>query len=195
MSETLEALAERLRSSDHNERSLAALALARTRDPRALAPLIAALADADGPVRETAAAALGQLGDARAVAALVSLLQDEQTSVRFQAARALGQLGDARAAGPLAAALPDAAYSVRHAAAEALGYLGSQAGEALPALRAAARRGPDDSRWACARAIRQIEEALRSAPAELEAAAAPEGAGTELEAELSAKLDSAHSSH
>lgn len=187
MPNMVEALAQRLHSADHNQRSLAALALARTRDARATPWLVVALSDAHASVREASAAALGQLGDREAVVPLIHALQDQEASVRYQAARALGQLADGRAVAPLAAALQDDAYQVRLAAAEALGRLRELSGGALCALREAARHGNEDTRWACLRAIRQIEEALRSAPKELEAAAAPEGAGTELQAECSHK--------
>jgi len=93
---------------------------------RAVAPLIAALADNQAEVRMAAAEALGPLGDPRAVEPLTATLKDYAESVRQRSAIALGQIGDPRAAQPLVAVLVDRILEVRQAAAQALDRLGWQ---------------------------------------------------------------------
>lgn len=86
----LESLRERLQtSSDFRVRVQAALELGKTRDGRALLPLVAALDDGDASVRAAAAAALGKLGEPRAVRALERCLADSSPSVRAAAKSAL----------------------------------------------------------------------------------------------------------
>jgi len=91
-------------------RERAATALGDIGDPRAVAPLIAAL-DVPGrreSARKAAARALGKLRDARAVDPLITALQDTGLPrVSTAAAEALGKIGDPRAVGPLLAAYHD----------------------------------------------------------------------------------------
>ena len=181
MAEDFEELLKQLSAPSPGARSLAALALGRLRDRRAVLPLAGALRDGREVVREAAASALGELGDADAQAALVGALEDEHPTVRYQAAQALGHAGGSGAVYPLIRALGDSTISVRHAAAEALGRLGALAGAALGPLRALEHGGSGEAGWVCAQAIRRIEAALRDAPSELESAPAPAGRGTELE--------------
>ena len=120
------ALIRALRESDWPVRCVAALALGKLGDARAIEPLIAALKDKDKNVRYSAASALGELGNARAVGLLIAALRDEDEDVRRSAARALGELGDARAVEPLKELLGDEDVAVRTAAAEALKRLRGQ---------------------------------------------------------------------
>lgn len=77
-------------------REIAAEALGRTKDKRAVAPLIQALEDNTYAVRVNAARALGKIGEP-AVAPLMQALNDERLVVREAAAEALGQIKDKRA--------------------------------------------------------------------------------------------------
>ncbi len=137
-----------------------ALALLRGRlgDPRAVAPLIALLADgeAEPTVRAEAARLLGVLGEHEAKSPLHTALVDPNPEVRAEAAIALGRLYDARAAEPLATLLAEDQLPppARGRAAIALARLGDA--RALPALPAAARDAP--SRRERNEAIRHLGE-------------------------------------
>jgi len=101
----------------------AAEALGALADPRAVEPLVAALAHAG--IRSAALGALGDIGDPRAVDAVVNALTDEKGWVRVVAAEALGKIGDPRAVDPLVHTMTDAGEGVpRAAAADALEHLG-----------------------------------------------------------------------
>jgi hypothetical protein len=108
----------------HDVREAAAEILGRTRDPRAVEPLISILASSHGAnaqrIRQKAAETLGALGDPRAFDPLVHALKDEVTDVRASAAIGLGQLGDRRAIEPLIARLTDEWPNVYYNAARAL---------------------------------------------------------------------------
>jgi len=148
-----------------------AIVLVGTRDPRTIAPLIAALNDTDDIVGEMAAHILGELKERRAimpliatlrktgaregagVAALIKIgepavvpligaLRDKEPLARRGAANALGHLRDSRAVEPLMAALRDGEASVRCEAALALVEIGRPAMHALiAALRDADHEG------------------------------------------------------
>ena len=81
-----------LRDSEYRVQSVAADALAKLGDRRAVEPLIAVLKDGEWLVRWSAAEALGKLGDARAVEPLQGLLGDEHPAVRTATAEALKRL-------------------------------------------------------------------------------------------------------
>jgi HEAT repeat protein len=137
-------------------RAAAARLLGRIGDARAIAPLVAALADPTPEVRQDAARALGQIGDtraveplaaalrddygaseaagealvqiggARALRSLASALGDDSESVRWLACRMLSRIADARVVEPLVSALADPNDRIREAAAGALDSLGWQ---------------------------------------------------------------------
>lgn len=75
-------------------KSRAIQALARSRSPRAVKPLIDVLADSDPLARAAAADALGKIGSADAVPALKGLLNDPVFPVHLSAAGALLALKD-----------------------------------------------------------------------------------------------------
>jgi HEAT repeat protein len=107
-------------------RRIAAEALRKLGDTRAVEPLIKALNDndEDGRVRFVAAEALVKLlRDPCGVEPLIHALEGRNSSVRFVAAEALGKLGDARAVEPLARVLDDEDGDVCLVAAEALAKL------------------------------------------------------------------------
>jgi HEAT repeat protein len=95
-------------------------ALARLKDPAAVAPLARASEAPQADVRLAAFTALGALGDPRSVAVVDAGLGDPDPRVRVAAVR-LGAAADPRCAagGRLTRALADPDPTVRHAAAEA----------------------------------------------------------------------------
>ena len=96
--------------------------LGKSKDPRAVEPLIKALNDGEWPV--STAKALGKSGDTRAVKPLIGALSDDDPDVRRAAAYALGSLGDSRAVEPLIGALNDRDKDVCQEAVKALRTLG-----------------------------------------------------------------------
>ena len=80
-------------AEDFKQRLSAVIGLARTKDPRAVEPLLLAMKDKHHTVRGAAARALGTLGDVRARAALeAALLGDSDDYVKAQAQKALAGL-------------------------------------------------------------------------------------------------------
>ncbi len=124
--------------ANYKVRVQAALVLGKLGDPRAVQPLIKALADSNRTVRGIAASALGQLGDAAAVDPLRDLLRHEsEPFVRGQAEKAMAALsggggGGKRAkiyvnfgafAGGVKSAGPEAAKILHEALSRELGKL------------------------------------------------------------------------
>jgi len=133
--QAVEALIIALRDRHPEVRASAAQALARIKNPRAIAPLIArlndpdplvvgyigdalvamsddaveplieALKDPDAKIASMAAHTLGTIGDNHALEALIACLHHDDPDMRLSAINALGQLGDARAYDPLFALL------------------------------------------------------------------------------------------
>ncbi len=144
---------------------------------------LAALVHApEGWVRCWAAQALGRMGAGRSAPLFLEMLAGGDADDRAAAAIGLGHLGDTRALPGLVAALGHRHRETREAALRALGRLGGLAGAATAHLHAFLREERDAVlRETCRWVLRSIETGLASAPAELEAAAAPAGSGTELE--------------
>ena len=127
-------LEERLKGSDDSLRAGITRVMGESKDPRAVKPLLEAIAAA-GDAGVNSAAALVQIGDPAAVPPLIELLGSGNEQVRVYAAYALGGLGDRRAVSALIGTLGDASSSVRGISAHALGQIGSR--EAVePLLRA-----------------------------------------------------------
>jgi HEAT repeat protein len=103
-------------------RQMAANALGKIGDPKAVEPLIAVLRELRNlvPERQAAAEALGKIGDAGAYEPLITALNDRSSEVSQAAIGALEKIGNPGAVAPLIAVLQDAKWSVRKAAAEAL---------------------------------------------------------------------------
>jgi twitching motility protein PilT len=76
-----------LKDPDWWIRIAAAETLGRSKDPRAVEPLVAALADPD--VKWSAVEALGRIGDPRSLSALGKMLGDPQANVRIEVMQAL----------------------------------------------------------------------------------------------------------
>ncbi len=99
-------------------------ALGRSKDPRAVAPLVRALRSRDPQTRTSAARGLGVLRDPRAANALIRALGDGSLSAHRAAVSALVELGSG-ALPRLRRATLDANRRIRVGAAEALGRQGN----------------------------------------------------------------------
>lgn len=106
----------KLKDKDDRVRREAAEVLGAIADPRAIEPLVVALADKDREMRSSAEKALKQIDpywlksdEAKvAVQSLVEKLKDKDDRVRREAAEALGRIGDPRAIEPLIIAVTHA---------------------------------------------------------------------------------------
>lgn len=153
------ALVEALRDRHEDERSVkvaAASALARLRDPSAIALLVRELTDVDEQSSRNVAEALVAFGEL-AVGPLLELLGDAaHPTGRLWAARILGRVADPRAVDDLVARLSDRDDRLRMAAAEALGAIGDP--RALqPIVRATLRDPAPQVRAHAAGAVARIE--------------------------------------
>ena len=117
-----------MESKDTSERMQALHDLAQTKDPRALAPILAGLKDERMPVRWSAVEALGDLGNREAVPRLLELLHKEEAYRwnRRLAVSALGNLRDPRAVPPLLELLKDEDEFLRKITLFALKKIGDQ---------------------------------------------------------------------
>ncbi len=112
-----------LDSTDPNIRQYAAYLLGQARNPRAIEPLVHALADFDKSVREQAMLALSTLGKA-AIEPLSEAMKEPKWETRYRAAEALGMIADAKAVQPLIQGLRDNRDHVRYMAAKGLREFG-----------------------------------------------------------------------
>jgi HEAT repeat protein len=120
----LEGMARALRNStDPQVRQYAAYLLGQAKNPRAIQPLIEALADFDKSVREQATLALSSIGKS-AIEPLASAMKEKKWETRYRAAEALGKIADEKAVQPLIQALKDNRDHVRYMAAKGLRELG-----------------------------------------------------------------------
>jgi HEAT repeat protein len=110
-------------STDPQVRQYAAYLLGKAKNPRAIQPLIEAMADFDKAVREQATLALSSIGKA-AVDQLSDALKEPKWETRYRAAEALGRIADDKAVKPLIKALKDNRDHVRYMAAKGLRELG-----------------------------------------------------------------------
>jgi len=110
-------------STDPQVRQYAAYLLGEAKNPRAIQPLIEALADFDKSVREQATLALSSIGKA-AVEPLAAAMKEPKWETRYRAAEALGRIADEKAVKPLIVALKDNRDHVRYMAAKGLRELG-----------------------------------------------------------------------
>jgi HEAT repeat protein len=120
----LEGLVKALRdSTDPQVRQYAAYLLGKAQSPRAIQPLIEAMADFDKEVRAQATLALSSIGKA-AVAPLAEAMKEPKWETRYRAAEALGKIADEKAVKPLIQGLKDNRDHVRYMAAKGLRVLG-----------------------------------------------------------------------
>jgi len=110
-------------STDPQVRQYAAYLLGQTKNPRAIQPLIEALADFDKSVREQATLALSSIGKA-AIEQLTAAMKEKKWETRYRAAEALGKIADERVVQPLISALKDNRDHVRYMAAKGLREIG-----------------------------------------------------------------------
>lgn len=110
-------------STDPRVRQYAAYLLGRAKNPRAIQPLVEAMADFDKAVREQATLALSSIGK-EAIGQLSDALKEPQWETRYRAAEALGRIADTKAVQPLIKALSDSRDHVRYMAAKGLRELG-----------------------------------------------------------------------
>ena len=110
-------------STDPNVRQYAAYLLGEAKNPRAIQPLVEALADFDKAVREQAMLALSAIGKA-AVEPLAAAMKEPKWETRYRAAEALGKIADEKAVKPLIQGLKDNRDHVRYMAAKGLRVLG-----------------------------------------------------------------------
>jgi HEAT repeat protein len=110
-------------STDPQVRQYAAYLLGQAKNPRAIQPLIEALADFDKSVREQATLALSSIGKA-AIEQLTAAMKEKKWETRYRAAEALGKIADERVVQPLISALKDNRDHVRYMAAKGLRELG-----------------------------------------------------------------------
>ncbi|MBI4508200.1 MAG: HEAT repeat domain-containing protein [Deltaproteobacteria bacterium] len=123
--EARETLVSDLSDASPRVRRLAAQALSRTRDPRALEELRKALAREESEITKLEVAhSLARAGEASGYEHLVNALRSPRRDVRLQAARGLASLGDPRGKDRLKEAL--SINTLRLGAAEALALLGDE---------------------------------------------------------------------
>lgn len=120
LSELVKALHEH---TDPQVRQYAAYLLGKAKNPRAVQPLIEALADFDKSVREQAMLALSAIGKA-AIGSLAEAMHEPKWETRYRAAEALGKIADEKAVKPLIAGLRDSRDHVRYMAAKSLHEIG-----------------------------------------------------------------------
>lgn len=118
----VDGLAEMLAAEEADTRLYAAQALGSSADPRAAAPLIAALGDPDLNVRYQAIESLGNLAPLEAGEPLLEILREGDFFLAYPALEALAKIADNRAAPDLLTLLKDEALAP--AAVDALGRLG-----------------------------------------------------------------------
>lgn len=137
-------LVKQLASESPRVQRVAAAALARTGDPKAIEYLIGALAKETSDVsRLDLAYALARAGDKKGIDTLVAGLSSARRDARIQAGRQLALIGDKRAAPVLASYLE--VSQLRLGAAEQLAYLADPAAiKALEQVRADAKSSPDE---------------------------------------------------
>ncbi len=121
----MEQLITSLQAPSTGERMQAIQALGKSRDTRAISPLIAALSDKVVILRTAAVSALTAIGEPAADALIMALHEDDDL-VRTGAAKILGVIGGTRVSQALQIALKDDNNRVRALAAEGLGTIGDQ---------------------------------------------------------------------
>jgi HEAT repeat protein len=176
---------------DYRVKEAAIASLGRSRDRRALKPLICLLGDENRGIREASVRALGSLsneaveplieslrngdwhirmgsaialriiGDPKAVTPLIRLLSDENRFVRREVVKSLGRIGDLRATEPLISMLEDMDTGVRIRAASALGKIADP--KAIdPLTHALSDRNPEFQE-AAVEALSKIKNSITSA--------------------------------
>jgi len=152
-------------NTDPQVRQYAAYLLGKAHNPRAIQPLIEALADFDKSVREQATLSLSRIGKA-AIEPLAEAMKEPKWETRYRAAEALGRIADEKAVKPLIQGLKDNRDHVRYMAAKGLRELGDS--DALEPMIILLK---DENRYVRMMAVRalgaiggkKVSEALNSA--------------------------------
>jgi len=134
-------------------REIAAVALGKIGDSRAVDPLIVMLKDPTRG-RTTSCGHLKRIDNPQMVELLITAIQQSECQVRTAAAEALGRIGDSQAVALLGAACSDPNLTVCRAAAKALGAIGDP--KAVPTLLAALHAADFQLREAAAAALGEI---------------------------------------
>lgn len=153
-------IAPLVESPDPAVRMVAAGALGRLDEPRAVPVLTGALSDPEVRVRSRVARSCGVLEHPQAIGPLESALDDEAMAVRREAARALGRIGTDRALAALLSRSDEPDETVRYVVVGALGECKRR--EAIEALADALA---DPSAPVRRRAVLSIVELLSTASA------------------------------
>ena len=189
--EDVDSLLSTLEIQDTRVKEAAIASLGKSRDRRALKPLIYLLGDGNRNIREASVRALGAfgdrrwnpssklsanedwhirmgsaialriIGDSRGVEPLIRALSDENRFVRREAAKSLGRIGDQRATEPLISVLEDLDTGVRIRAAAALGKIADP--KALDPLTRALSDRNSELQEAAVEAISKIRNSVTSA--------------------------------
>ena len=150
--------------------------------PPPMASLLALVSNDEGRASAWAAEALGRLAEGEAAGSVCAAAQAGDAG-EFAVAVLRAHLGDPSGTDALVERLEHGDEDYRQVAAEAAGRLGAAGAQLLPSLGIALDRERDgETRRAIEAAMGRIQAAVRTAPTELEAAAAPAGSGIELEA-------------
>lgn len=112
-----------LKDDDGHIRSIAAIALSKIGDPKAIEPIKMLLTDPYEDVQESAVEALSRLGSWLSVDELITMLHDVNPTLRKNAALILGKIGAQEAVTALGFALKDGNVDVRKACVEAFSLL------------------------------------------------------------------------
>ncbi|MGA2934876.1 MAG: HEAT repeat domain-containing protein [Methanomicrobiales archaeon] len=123
--EDIDSLLTTLEIQDIRVKEAAIASLGRSRDRRALKPLIYLLGDGNRSIREASVRALGAFGG-EAVEPLIEALGNQDWHIRMGSAIALRIIGDSRGVEPLIRGLSDENRFVRREAAKSLGRIGDQ---------------------------------------------------------------------
>jgi len=162
----------KLKSPQAALRRQAVTALGRSKDARAVGPLLSALTDDDEGVRDRAAKALSNndpnwfrsLAAQQAVVGLRGDVKRGEEGSRVRALRALGEIGTPEALGAVVEALVDEVPAVREAAQKALQKSNANGThlevvrEGLPQLIGALKHESADVRFAGAQALQRIAD-------------------------------------
>lgn len=124
-----------LQGDDYEKRQNAIQALGRSRDKRAVQPLVQILRSGHRYERQAAVQALGQIGKVDAVDALVEVLSNSDHTLRMHAAEALGKIGSPRAVEPLVNLLNET-YHEGMSSRESIRFMLEGGGERRAAIQA-----------------------------------------------------------
>jgi HEAT repeat protein len=166
--QNLDALAERIRSGNAEQKRQALFEIRNLKSEAASEIALSALKDSDEMVRASAAFAVIYLPPEKALTALLPLLDDKAEIVRRETAYALGKIQNPKAVAPLIGLYQkDKIAEVRAAAVVALGEIGDASAVSLLTGILQAKPVEDEEflRRSAARAIGQIAQIIQTGKA------------------------------